>query len=99
LVNTFRTTGFLIDKKTKYKHWVLTEEKLDDIWARFEHTRKSLKYLAQETGVSKCSARAATQLVKVSSESWCLVCCKCKKDCCVFFNDTVNCKRYLCVEG
>jgi hypothetical protein len=32
---------------------VLTEEKLDDIGVRLEHTpRKSLKRLAQETGVS-----------------------------------------------
>jgi hypothetical protein len=45
---------------------VLTEEKLDDIEARFEHTpRKSLKRLAQETGVSKSSARTATQLLKL----------------------------------
>jgi DNA-binding IclR family transcriptional regulator len=37
---------------------VLTEEKLDDIGARLEHTpRKSLKHIAQETGVSKSSAR------------------------------------------
>jgi hypothetical protein len=32
-----------MDKKQKYKRRVLTEEKLDDIVARFEHThRKSL---------------------------------------------------------
>jgi hypothetical protein len=63
---------------------VLTEEKLDDKWAGLEHTpRKSLKRLAQETRVSKSSARTATQFLNPSSESWCLVCCKCKKDCCV----------------
>jgi hypothetical protein len=46
---------------------VLTEEKLDDIGARFEHPpRKSLKRLAQETGVSKSSARTATQLDRKS---------------------------------
>jgi hypothetical protein len=34
--------------------------------ARLEHTpRKSLKRLAQETGVSKFSARTATQLLKL----------------------------------
>jgi hypothetical protein len=45
---------------------VLTEEKLDDIGARLEHTpRKSLKRLAQETGMSKSSARRATQLLKL----------------------------------
>jgi hypothetical protein len=36
---------------------VLTEEKLDDVGARLEHIpRKSLKRLAQETGVSRSSA-------------------------------------------
>jgi hypothetical protein len=44
---------------------VLTEENLDDIEARFEHTPKQLlKRLAQETGVSMPSARRATQLLK-----------------------------------
>jgi hypothetical protein len=45
---------------------VLTEEKLDDIGNKLEHTpRKSLKRLAQETWVSKSSARGATQLLKL----------------------------------
>jgi hypothetical protein len=82
LVNKLRTTGLLIDKKQKHMCRVLTKEKFDDIGARLEHTpRKSLKRLAQETGVSKSSARTATQLLKPSSESWCRVCCKCKKNC------------------
>jgi hypothetical protein len=34
LVNKLRTTGFLIDKKTKHKCRVFTEEKLDEIGAR-----------------------------------------------------------------
>jgi hypothetical protein len=34
LVNKLRTTRLLIDRKMKHKRWVLTEEKLDDIWAR-----------------------------------------------------------------
>jgi hypothetical protein len=38
--------------KQKHKRQMLTEEKLDDTGARLEHTpRKSLKLLAQETGV------------------------------------------------
>jgi hypothetical protein len=62
-VNKLRTTGLLIDKKTKHKHLVLIEEKLYDKGARLEHTpRKPLKHLAQETAVSKSSARVATQL-------------------------------------
>jgi hypothetical protein len=146
---------------------VLTEEKQDDVGTRLEHTpRKSLKRLAQETGVSKSRARTATQLLKLRpykttvlhalqsrppasrvhfcswflqsvvdgeidqqltlfsdeawfhlrgyiitqnnrywtsqnphlthevpphpSESWCLVCCKCKKDCCTCYILTKN---------
>jgi hypothetical protein len=80
---------------------VLTEGKLYDMWVRVEHIhRKSLKRLAQDTGVSKSSPLTATQLLKPSSESWCLVCCKCKKDCCTcVFNETLNCERYLHIEG
>jgi cobalamin biosynthesis Co2+ chelatase CbiK len=45
---------------------MLTEEKLDDIGAKHEHTsRKSLKCLAQKTGVSKTSARKAMHLLKL----------------------------------
>jgi hypothetical protein len=45
---------------------VLTEEKLDNIGARLEHTpKKLLKHLAQETGVSESSARRATQFQKL----------------------------------
>jgi hypothetical protein len=40
--------GVLIDKKQKHKSRVVTEEKLDVIGARREHTpRKSLKHLTQ----------------------------------------------------
>jgi hypothetical protein len=46
---------------------VLAEEKLTEIRARLQHTpRKSLKRLAQETGVSVSSARTATQLLKLT---------------------------------
>jgi hypothetical protein len=63
LVNKPRSTGSLIDMKQKY-----TKEKLDDIGAKLEHTpTKSLKSLAQETGVSKSSAGRATQLLKLRS--------------------------------
>jgi hypothetical protein len=45
---------------------MLTEEKLDDVRATPEHiARKSLKCLAQETGVSKSNARIATELLKL----------------------------------
>jgi transposase len=72
LVNELRTTGLLIDKKQKHKRRVLAEDKLDSIGARLQLTPgKSLKSLAQETGVSKSSARRAIQLLKPSTESWC----------------------------
>jgi hypothetical protein len=59
-VNKFRTTGRLIDKKQKHMRRVLTK-KLDDIGARLEHApRKSLKRLAQETGMSKSSKNGNT---------------------------------------
>jgi transposase len=61
LVNKLISTGLLIDKKLNHKLRVLIEEKLADIGARLEHTPiKSLKSLAQETGVSKSTARRAT---------------------------------------
>jgi hypothetical protein len=64
-MNKLTTTGLSTDKKTKHKCRALTEEKLTDTGARLEHTpRKSLKRLPQETGVSKSSARKATQLLK-----------------------------------
>jgi hypothetical protein len=91
-VNKLTTMRLLIDKKTKHKSRVLTEGKLDDIEARLEHTpRKSLKCLAQGTGVSKCRARTATQLLKliVKFVVWCAV-----SD----FKETTNCKKYIRVE-
>jgi hypothetical protein len=49
---------------------MLAEEKLDGIGTRLEHTpRKSLKRLAEETGVSKSKCKNATQLLKPSIES------------------------------
>jgi hypothetical protein len=65
-VNKLKTMGLLIDKKQKHKLQVLTEEKLDDIGARLEHTPgKSLKRLAQETGVSKSGARTGKQFLNL----------------------------------
>jgi hypothetical protein len=100
LVNKLKTAGLLIGKKQKHKLQMLNEEKLDDAGARLEHTRrKSLKLLAQETAVSKSNARTATQLLKSPSESWCLMCCKCKKECCTcVFSERINYKKYRRVE-
>jgi hypothetical protein len=65
-VNELRPTELLTGKKQEHKRQVLTEEKLHDIGARLEHTpRKSFKHIAKETGMSKSSARRATQLLKL----------------------------------
>jgi hypothetical protein len=64
--------------------------------AKLEHT---LKRLAQKTGVSKSSERTATQLLELSSEVgvWCALSARSTVGP-VFFNETVNCEKYLRVE-
>jgi hypothetical protein len=53
-------------KRAVSKRRVLTEEKLDEIGARLEHSpRKSFRLIAQETGISKTSARTAAMLLKL----------------------------------
>jgi hypothetical protein len=63
LVNKFKTTGLVLDKKIKIIRHVLTEETLDDIGTRLEP--RSLVKLAQQTDVSVSSARTATKLLKL----------------------------------
>jgi hypothetical protein len=54
---TVRSTGSLLVKKPAKKCCVITEEKVDKIRARLEHTpQKSLRHLAQETGILKSSS-------------------------------------------
>jgi hypothetical protein len=62
--------------------------------------RKSLKYVAQEIGVSKSTARRAARLLKPSSGLWCAVSAR-RIVVPVFFNETVSCeiRVYLHVEG
>lgn len=68
LVNKVRTTGVITDLKPERTRRVLTEEKLDDIAARLEHSpHKTFKRLAEETGVSKSTVRIAAQLLKLRS--------------------------------
>jgi hypothetical protein len=45
---TLKNADRVIIEKKKQRHWVLTEEKLDEIIARVE---KSLRCLAQETRI------------------------------------------------
>jgi hypothetical protein len=67
LVNKLRSMVLSVDKKQKQMssaYW----GKVNDTGARLEHTpRKSLVHQVQETGVSKSSARRATQLLKFRS--------------------------------
>ena len=54
LVNKFRETGSILDKKRNAKRRVLTEQKLEEIGERLENSpQKSLMCLAQETDISK----------------------------------------------
>ena len=58
LVNKFRETGSIFDKKINVKRRVLTGQKLEEIGERFENSpQKSLRRLAQETDISKALAR------------------------------------------
>ena len=50
LVNKFRETGSILDKKRNAKWRVLTEQKLQEIGERLENSpQKYLRRLAQET--------------------------------------------------
>ena len=66
LVNKMRETGSLLNKKKRIRKRVLTEEKLDEIGERLEHTpTKSLRRLGQEARISKSSAWRATKMLKL----------------------------------
>ena len=61
----FKETGSINRKVNRRRH-VLTEEILDEIGERLEHTpQKSLKRLSQGTGVSVSSVQRATKLLKL----------------------------------
>ena len=62
----FNETGSVNNRKVNRRRHVLTEETLDEIGERLEHTpQKSLKRLLQETGVSVSPAQRATKLLKL----------------------------------
>ena len=70
LVNKFRETGSIFDKKRNIKWHVLTEQKLEEIGDRLENSpQKSLRRLAQESDISKASAWKATKLLKLKPYS------------------------------
>ena len=59
----FKETGSVKNRKLNRRRHVLTEETLNEIGERLEHTpQKSLKHLPQETGVSVSSVQKATLL-------------------------------------
>jgi hypothetical protein len=61
-----RTHGFITDRKPLKRNRVLTEEKLDEIGLRLENSpKKSLRRLAQQSGVSVGSAWKATKLLHI----------------------------------
>ena len=62
----FKETGSVKNRKVNCRRHVLTEETLDEIGERLEHTpKKSQKRLSQETGVSVCSVQRAKTLMKL----------------------------------
>ena len=62
----FKETGSLKNRKVNCRRHVLTEETLDEIGERLEHTlQKSLKCLSQETGVSVSSLQRTTKSLKL----------------------------------
>ena len=61
-----KETSSIKNRKVNRRCHVLTEETLDEIGERLEHTpKKSLKRLSQETGVSVSSVLRATKLLKL----------------------------------
>ena len=62
----FKEAGSVKNRNVNRRRHVLTEETLDEIGERLEHTpQKSLKLLSQETGVSMSSVQRATKLLKL----------------------------------
>ena len=62
----FKETGSVKNRKVNRRRHVRTEETLDEIGERLEHTlQKSLKRLSQETGVSVASVQIATKLLRL----------------------------------
>jgi hypothetical protein len=66
LVKKARTHCILLDRKPLKIDHILTEENLDDIGHRLEDSpRKSMRRLAQQSGVSVGSAWTATELLHI----------------------------------
>ena len=62
----FKETGSVKHRNLYRRHHVLTEETLDMIGERLEHTpQKFQKRLSQKTGVSVSSVQRATKLLKL----------------------------------
>ena len=65
-IERFKETSSVKNRKVNHRRHVLTEETLDEIGERLEHTpEKYLKRLSQETGVSVSCVQRATKLLKL----------------------------------
>ena len=66
LATRFQETGSVKNRQVNRRRHVLTEQTIDEIGERLEHTlQKSLKRLSQETGVSVSSIQRAITLLKL----------------------------------
>lgn len=66
LVNKFRETGSVLDRKHRRPRRVLTEETLDNVGHALERSpRKSVRRLSQQMGISYGSVQKATRLLKL----------------------------------
>ena len=62
----FKDTGSVKNRKVNRRRHVLTEETLDEIGEKLEHSpQKSLKRVPQETGISVSSVQRVTKLLKL----------------------------------
>jgi hypothetical protein len=65
-INKVWSTGSLLDKIYAKRGCLLTEEKLNEIGARLQHTpQKSLRCLTQEPSISKSVIALSTKLLKL----------------------------------
>jgi hypothetical protein len=66
LTNKVKSPGSLLDKKSADKLCIPMEEKTDEVRARLEYTaHKSLRHLAQQTGIWKWPTAKATKATKL----------------------------------
>jgi transposase len=66
LVERFRETGSIGEERRSGRHYVRSNDSLEDIRARLlQSTRESLKKLYQQTGIAYGSVQRATKCLKL----------------------------------